>query len=42
MSPFEAKEAIVKSAGSDFDPKVVEALAVCFRQGYVDVPEVLG
>ncbi|PYX80619.1 MAG: hypothetical protein DMG70_22895 [Acidobacteria bacterium] len=42
LSPFEAKEAIVKSAGSDFDPKVVEAFAVCFRQGYVDVPEVLG
>jgi len=41
MSPFEAKEAIVKSAGSDFDPKVVEAFAACFRQGNMEVPEVL-
>jgi HD-GYP domain-containing protein (c-di-GMP phosphodiesterase class II) len=41
MSPFEAKEAIVKSAGSDFDPKVVEAFANSFRLGQLEVPEVL-
>jgi HD-GYP domain-containing protein (c-di-GMP phosphodiesterase class II) len=41
MAPFEAKETMLKLAGSDFDPKVVEAFATCFRQGWMEVPEVL-
>jgi HD-GYP domain-containing protein (c-di-GMP phosphodiesterase class II) len=41
MSPFDAKEAILKSAGSDFDPAVVEAFVTCFRLGQMEVPEVL-
>jgi len=41
MSPFEAKETIVKGAGSDFDPQVVEAFVAAFRKGQMEVPEVL-
>lgn len=41
ISPFEAKDAIVKAAGNDFDPKVVEAFASAFRLGQLEVPEVL-
>lgn len=41
MSPFEAKETIVKAGGSDFDPKVVEAFSNCFRLGLMDIPEMM-
>ena len=41
MSPFDAKETIVKASGTDFDPKVVDAFAACFRLGTMEVPEVL-
>ncbi|MGO9405427.1 MAG: HD-GYP domain-containing protein [Terriglobales bacterium] len=41
MSPFEAKETIVKAGGTDFDPKVVEAFANCFRLGLMDIPEMM-
>ncbi len=41
MSPFEAKETIVKASGSDFDPKVVEAFATSFRLGLMEIPEIL-
>ena len=41
ISSFEAKDAIVKAAGNDFDPKVVEAFAAAFRLGKMEVPEVL-
>jgi putative nucleotidyltransferase with HDIG domain len=41
MSPFDAKETIVKAGGTDFDPKVVDAFAACFRQGMMEIPEVL-
>lgn len=37
MSPFEAKDVIVKGRGSDFDPLVVEA----FRRGELEVPAVV-
>ena len=40
-SPFEAKETILRQAGTDFDPKVVEAFAACFRLGVMEVPEVM-
>jgi putative nucleotidyltransferase with HDIG domain len=36
MSPFEAKEIIVKGAGTDFDPKVVDAFLAAFRFGEMD------
>ena len=41
ISPFEAKEAILKASGTDFDPRVTEAFATCFRQGQMEVPEVM-
>jgi len=41
MSPFDAKEIIMKGAGSDFDPQVVEAFVAAFRKGQMEVPEVL-
>jgi len=37
MSPFEAKDIIVKGMGTDFDPKVVEAFLAAFRFGEMDV-----
>ncbi|MBZ5722167.1 MAG: HD-GYP domain-containing protein [Acidobacteriia bacterium] len=41
MSPFEAKETIVKAGGSDFDPRVVDAFSTCFRLGLMDIPEMM-
>jgi len=41
MSPFDAKEMIMKASGTDFDPRVVEAFAACFRLGMMDIPEVM-
>ena len=41
MSPFEAKEAIEKGSGKDFDPKVVEAFMNAFRAHEMEVPELL-
>jgi putative nucleotidyltransferase with HDIG domain len=41
MAPFEAKESIAKSSGSDFDPKVVEAFVICCRLGQMEVPEIM-
>jgi putative nucleotidyltransferase with HDIG domain len=37
MTPFEAKDIIVKGAGTDFDPRVVDAFLVAFRLGEMDV-----
>jgi HD-GYP domain-containing protein (c-di-GMP phosphodiesterase class II) len=41
ITPFEARDVIVKGAGKDFDPKVVEAFQSAFRGGRIEVPEVL-
>ena len=41
MSPFEAKEIIVKGAGTEFDPKVVDAFVNAFRLGELEVPTVV-
>ncbi|HSC29657.1 MAG TPA: HD-GYP domain-containing protein [Vicinamibacterales bacterium] len=41
MSPFEAKEIIVKGSGTDFDPSVVEAFVEAFRRGELEVPTVV-
>ncbi len=41
MSPFEAKDIILKGAGTDFDPKVVDAFAVAFKRGELEVPELV-
>jgi putative nucleotidyltransferase with HDIG domain len=41
MSPFDAKEIIVKGSGTDFDPQVVEAFLSAFCKGNLEVPEVM-
>lgn len=41
MSPFEAKDIIVKGSGSDFDPQVVGAFTDAFRRGGLEVPAVV-
>jgi putative nucleotidyltransferase with HDIG domain len=41
MSPFEAKEIIVKGAGTEFDPVVVDAFVNAFRLGELEVPTVV-
>lgn len=41
MSPFDAKEIITKGAGTEFDPKVVDAFVTAFRKGELEVPEVI-
>ena len=40
-SPFEAKEIITKSAGSQFDPVVVRAFNTAFIAGEMEVPELV-
>ena len=37
MSPFDAKEIVVKGSGVDFDPVVVDAFLAAFRFGEMDV-----
>lgn len=39
--PFEAKEIILERAGTDFDPKVVEAFLTAFRKGEMEVPDLV-
>jgi HD-GYP domain-containing protein (c-di-GMP phosphodiesterase class II) len=41
MSPFDAKELIVKGSGTEFDPKVVEAFLAAFRKQELEVPDVV-
>lgn len=41
LTPFDAKEAIVKGRGTEFDPAVVDAFLKAFHSGGMDVPEVL-
>ena len=36
MSPYDAKDIIVKGTGTDFDPKVVEAFLAAFKFGELD------
>jgi putative nucleotidyltransferase with HDIG domain len=37
MSPFDAKDIVVKGAGTDFDPAVVDAFLTAFQFGELDV-----
>ncbi|MGH9806304.1 MAG: HD-GYP domain-containing protein [Terriglobia bacterium] len=37
MSPFDAKDILVKGSGTDFDPQVVDAFLNAFRFGEMDV-----
>jgi HD-GYP domain-containing protein (c-di-GMP phosphodiesterase class II) len=41
LSPFEARDTIVKGSGADFDPRVVAAFESVFRKQKLEIPEVL-
>ena len=41
MSPYEAREILVKGAGSEFDPHVVDAFTDAFRRGEMEVPQLV-
>ena len=41
MSPFDAKEVIMKGAGTEFDPRVVDAFVAVFAGGQMEVPELV-
>jgi putative nucleotidyltransferase with HDIG domain len=41
ITPFEARDILIKGAGKDWDPKVVDAFQSVFRAGRMEVPEVL-
>jgi len=41
MSPYEAKDQIVKGSGTQFDPNVVKAFIKAFEKGEMDVPQVI-
>ncbi len=41
MSPYDAKEIILKGSGNEFDPSVVRAFEKVFYRGELEVPEVV-
>jgi len=41
LSPFEAKEIIIKGSGKDFDPKVVDAFIGVFQNGEMEIPNLM-
>ncbi len=41
MSPFDAKDIIVKGSGTDFDPGVVNAFFKAFNKGEMEVPNLM-
>ncbi len=41
VTPFEARQIIVSSAGSNFDPAVVDAFVSAFEHGEMEIPEAL-
>jgi len=41
MSPFDAKEIILRGAGTDFDPNVVDAFLTAFQKREMEVPELV-
>jgi len=41
LSPFEARDIILKGEGSDFDPRVIRAFESAFQKQRLEVPEVL-
>jgi len=38
MSPYDARETVAKGAGTEFDPKVVDAFQAAFRKGEMELP----
>ncbi len=41
VTPFEARQIIVSSAGTNFDPAVVDAFVNAFEHGQMEIPEAL-
>jgi HD-GYP domain-containing protein (c-di-GMP phosphodiesterase class II) len=41
VPPTDARDTILKSTGTDFDPTVVKAFESAFRKQRLEVPEVL-
>ncbi len=41
ISPFEAKEAILKGMGTEFDPRVVQAFLAALSHGHMEIPELV-
>jgi putative nucleotidyltransferase with HDIG domain len=41
MSPFDARDILIKGSGTEFDPKVVKAFLAAFSKGEMEVPEVM-
>ena len=41
MSPFEAKDIVVKGSGTDFDPQVVSAFLEAFKFGEMEIRTVV-
>jgi putative nucleotidyltransferase with HDIG domain len=41
VTPFEARQIIVSSAGTHFDPAVVDAFVDAFEQGEMEIPEAM-
>jgi HD-GYP domain-containing protein (c-di-GMP phosphodiesterase class II) len=41
VSPFEARQIIVSSAGANFDPVVVNKFVEAFEHGEMEIPEAL-
>ncbi len=41
VTPFEARQIIASSAGSNFDPAVVDAFVDAFEHGQMEIPEAL-
>ncbi len=41
MSPYDAKEIILKGSGTEFDPKVVRAFQTAFAGGLLEIPELV-
>ena len=41
LSPFEARDIILKGSGTDFDPVLIKAFESAFRKQQLEVPEVL-
>lgn len=41
LTPFEARDAVLKGVGTEFDPAVVKAFEVAFHRQKLEIPEVL-
>ena len=41
MSPYDAKNIITKGSGTEFDPRVVHAFTEAFRNGELEVPNII-